>query len=67
MLDWRQHTFPYDRLKNLNALPEGVDPLIRELYLSDSEFQERFGMAKEAFTACPKWRQQALKSKNGLF
>lgn len=46
---------------------EGVDPSCRELYLSDAEFAEVFGMAKAEFSKQPKWKQVAAKKEKELF
>ncbi|CAM9268509.1 unnamed protein product [Phaeothamnion confervicola] len=45
----------------------GVDSARRELYLSDPEFKEVFGMSKADFEALPKWKQQAAKKVKDLF
>lgn len=63
--------FPKERLQSTCAhgwvLPAEVDPRVRELYLADEQFQELFGMRREAFEAQAKWRQQAQKKQVGLF
>lgn len=38
-----------------------------QTYLSSAEFREKFGMAKEAFTKLPKWKQNRLKMALLLF
>uniref|UniRef100_A0A3B3T7W3 Supervillin a n=1 Tax=Paramormyrops kingsleyae TaxID=1676925 RepID=A0A3B3T7W3_9TELE len=53
-------------------LPEGVDPLHLELYLSDEDFEVSLGskaleMTREAFEALPGWKQVKLKKVKGLF
>jgi hypothetical protein len=40
---------------------------MKEAYLSDSAFQEAFGMDKAAFAALPLWRRQQQKKAAGLF
>ncbi|XP_052398778.1 advillin-like isoform X1 [Carassius gibelio] len=54
-------------LKSPNQLPQGVDPGKREEYLSDAEFENLFGCTRENFQRLPKWRQNDLKKKAGLF
>ncbi|KAI4872381.1 hypothetical protein NFI96_033650 [Prochilodus magdalenae] len=48
-------------------LPEGVDPLHLELYLSDKDFQDLLQMTREEFSALPNWKQLNLKKSKGLF
>lgn len=59
---------PYERLKVVSTDPAtGIDITKREAYLSDEEFQEKFGMTKNAFYKLPKWRQNKLKISLHLF
>ena len=61
---------PYSILKgigNISLLPEGVDPLKREMSLSVEEFEEVFGMNKETFYRQPAWKQTNQKKKALLF
>ncbi|KAG9476532.1 villin-like protein [Eleutherodactylus coqui] len=53
--------------KNAEELPEGVDPTQKEMYLSDGDFANIFGMPKAQFYQLPKWKQQNIKKQNGLF
>ncbi|CAI9540027.1 unnamed protein product, partial [Staurois parvus] len=53
--------------KNAEDLPDGVDPSKKELYLSDSDFANMFGMPKAQFYQLPKWKQQNIKKQHGLF
>ncbi|XP_053386334.1 uncharacterized protein LOC123538762 isoform X4 [Mercenaria mercenaria] len=48
-------------------LPEGVDPLKLESYLSDEEFEAVLEMTREEFYALPGWKQQKLKQQVELF
>ena len=48
-------------------LPDGINPLIIESYLSDQEFQEVFGMNQTNFYSLPNWKQRELKQSAGLF
>ncbi|XP_058109143.1 villin-1 isoform X2 [Magnolia sinica] len=66
--DSKLKTFPYDRLKVTSDNPiTGIDMTKREAYLSDEEFQEKFGMTKKAFYELPKWRRDKLKMAVSLF
>lgn len=53
--------------KDVERLPEGVNPTCKELYLKDDEFEELFKMNRESFTSMPQWKQQSLKKQAGLF
>uniref|UniRef100_A0A8C7XLE9 Supervillin d n=1 Tax=Oryzias sinensis TaxID=183150 RepID=A0A8C7XLE9_9TELE len=48
-------------------LPEGVDPLRLEDYLSDEDFQTLLEMSRVEFNALPNWKQKNLKKSKGLF
>ncbi|XP_041829593.1 supervillin [Melanotaenia boesemani] len=48
-------------------LPEGVDPLRLEDYLSDQDFKTFFEMSRVEFNALPNWKQKNLKKSKGLF
>lgn len=54
-------------LLNGQPLPPGVLPDEREQNLNDEDFQEAFGMEREAFEALPLWKQRDLKVKAKLF
>lgn len=56
-------------LKELTSkpLPEGVDPLRIECYLSDKDFQTILEMARDEFYTLPNWKQLNLKKSKGLF
>ena len=61
---------PYCDLKDIkdtSLLPAGVDPLHRELSLSDEEFLEVFGMTKDSFGSLPAWKRTNQKKAKGLF
>ncbi|XP_039279258.1 villin-1 isoform X2 [Nilaparvata lugens] len=53
--------------KDPEKLPDGVDPLHKELHLSHPDFVTAFGMKYEDFAQLPKWRQENLKKAAGLF
>ncbi|XP_067863417.1 supervillin a isoform X3 [Heptranchias perlo] len=48
-------------------LPEGVDPLRLEIYLTDEDFQKALEMTREEFGILPSWKQVKLKKAKGLF
>uniref|UniRef100_A0AAQ4S3D1 Supervillin d n=1 Tax=Gasterosteus aculeatus aculeatus TaxID=481459 RepID=A0AAQ4S3D1_GASAC len=48
-------------------LPEGVDPLRLEDYLSDQDFKTLLGMSRVEFNALPNWKQKNLKKSKALF
>uniref|UniRef100_A0A3B3CTV5 Advillin n=1 Tax=Oryzias melastigma TaxID=30732 RepID=A0A3B3CTV5_ORYME len=62
-------SFPPDMLVNKQAseLPEGVDPALKEKYLSDGDFIDVFGVSKDDFVSLPQWKQLKLKKEKGLF
>uniref|UniRef100_A0A8B9QDK6 Villin like n=1 Tax=Apteryx owenii TaxID=8824 RepID=A0A8B9QDK6_APTOW len=53
--------------KTVDELPEGVDPAMKEYYLSDTDFHDIFGKSKHEFYQMPKWKQQNEKKQYGLF
>uniref|UniRef100_A0A672GQX5 Villin-like n=1 Tax=Salarias fasciatus TaxID=181472 RepID=A0A672GQX5_SALFA len=53
--------------KSVSDLPPGVDPSQREDYLSELDFERLLGTSRAEFTNMPKWRQNDLKKKAGLF
>ncbi|KAI9073613.1 hypothetical protein K1719_044425 [Acacia pycnantha] len=60
--------YPYDRLRVVSSNPvAGINVTVREVYLSDEEFREKFGMTKAAFYKLPKWKQNKLKMSLDLF
>ncbi|XP_063270700.1 supervillin isoform X10 [Prinia subflava] len=48
-------------------LPEGVDPLKLEIYLSDEDFEVALEMTRQEYNALPSWKQVNLKKAKGLF
>uniref|UniRef100_A0A8C5GMY2 Supervillin-like n=1 Tax=Gouania willdenowi TaxID=441366 RepID=A0A8C5GMY2_GOUWI len=48
-------------------LPEGVDPLRLEDYLSEEDFMTLLEMNRVEFNALPNWKQKNLKKSKGLF
>ncbi|XP_066554646.1 supervillin isoform X2 [Amia ocellicauda] len=48
-------------------MPEGVDPLRLEIYLSDEDFQKVLEMKRDEFNSLPNWKQINLKKSKGLF
>ncbi|TNN81289.1 Advillin [Liparis tanakae] len=61
-------TTVYDLINKLvNELPEGVDPTQKEKHLSDSDFNEVFGITKDDFASMPQWKQVNMKKLKGMF
>uniref|UniRef100_A0A8C9AMV8 Supervillin n=1 Tax=Prolemur simus TaxID=1328070 RepID=A0A8C9AMV8_PROSS len=48
-------------------LPEGVDPLKLELYLTDEDFEFALDMTRDEFGVLPGWKQVNVKKAAGLF
>ncbi|XP_063742449.1 supervillin-like isoform X3 [Eleginops maclovinus] len=61
-----QNTFPLAQLQ-ARPLPEGVDPLRLEIYLSDQDFEKALEMKREEYESLPGWKQVNLKKARGLF
>uniref|UniRef100_A0AAQ5ZXN8 HP domain-containing protein n=1 Tax=Amphiprion ocellaris TaxID=80972 RepID=A0AAQ5ZXN8_AMPOC len=61
-----QNTFPLAQLQ-ARPLPEGVDPLRLEIYLSDQDFEVALEMKREEYERLPGWKQVNLKKARGLF
>uniref|UniRef100_A0A668W255 HP domain-containing protein n=1 Tax=Oreochromis aureus TaxID=47969 RepID=A0A668W255_OREAU len=61
-----QNTFPLAQLQ-ARPLPEGVDPLCLELYLSDQDFEKALEVNREEYERLPGWKQVNLKKAKGLF
>ncbi|XP_024858358.1 supervillin a isoform X4 [Kryptolebias marmoratus] len=59
-------TYPLQELLT-RPLPEGVDPLRLEIYLSDQDFEKALEMSREEYGALPGWKQVNLKKAKGLF
>jgi len=47
--------------------PAGVEKTKRESYLSPQDFLSALGVDKEAFSKLPKWKQDGIKKKAGLY
>uniref|UniRef100_W5MKA4 Supervillin a n=1 Tax=Lepisosteus oculatus TaxID=7918 RepID=W5MKA4_LEPOC len=61
-----QTTYPLAELQ-ARPLPEGVDPLKLEIYLSDEDFETALELTREEFDALPGWKQVNVKKAKGLF
>uniref|UniRef100_A0A8C2ZSE4 Supervillin n=1 Tax=Cyclopterus lumpus TaxID=8103 RepID=A0A8C2ZSE4_CYCLU len=58
--------FPLAQLQ-ARPLPEGVDPLRLEVYLSDQDFEVTLEMTREEYEGLPAWKQVNTKKAKGLF
>ncbi|KAM9323583.1 supervillin isoform 2-T2 [Pholidichthys leucotaenia] len=61
-----QNTFPLAQLQ-ARPLPEGVDPLRLEIYLSEEDFEKALEVTREEYERLPGWKQVNLKKAKGLF
>uniref|UniRef100_A0A665XEU3 Supervillin n=1 Tax=Echeneis naucrates TaxID=173247 RepID=A0A665XEU3_ECHNA len=61
-----QKAFPLAQLQ-ARPLPEGVDPLRLEVYLSDQDFESALEMKREEYERLPGWKQVNIKKAKGLF
>ncbi|XP_052426394.1 supervillin isoform X12 [Carassius gibelio] len=59
-------TYPLADLQ-ARPLPEGVDPLRLEIYLSDEDFEKALEMSRSEYEALPGWKQVNVKKAKGLF
>ncbi|XP_065164723.1 LOW QUALITY PROTEIN: advillin [Atheta coriaria] len=60
--------YPVSVLKGpSDKLPAKVDPLVKELHLTHDDFVYVFKMQYKEFEVLPRWKQQELKKKVGLF
>ncbi|XP_062301904.1 supervillin isoform X3 [Osmerus eperlanus] len=58
--------YPLDDLLRA-PLPQGVDPLCLEVYLSDQDFQTILEMKRDEYDSLPSWKQVNLKKSKGLY
>ncbi len=60
---------PLQRINTSSApsIPPGIDATRKEEYLNEPEFQQVFGMDRDAFKKLPAWRQAQAKKKANLF
>lgn len=63
----KQGIYPYRVLKAGVKWPDGIDITKRETYLGDIEFEEVFGMSKEAYQSMRKHKRDLLKKEKNLF
>lgn len=59
-------TYPLEQLLQ-RPLPDGVDPIHLENYLSPEDFTKLMEMTLDEFQKLPAWRQTAVKKEKGLF
>eukprot|EP00908_Phaeocystis_cordata_P004619 Transcript_15017.p3 GENE.Transcript_15017~~Transcript_15017.p3 ORF type:complete len:80 (-),score=35.26 Transcript_15017:207-446(-) len=64
-LDPSTHRVAYDALRAGRA--EGIDPSIKEQYLSDEEFEVVMKVPRDQFASLKPWKRQQLKRNAGLF
>jgi len=61
--------YSIDKLKEKDAekLPSDVNPSLKEIYLSEDDFEKTFHMSHKEFTGLPQWKRTELKKAAGLF
>lgn len=64
--DYTRTSYTFEEL-TARVLPKGVDPLLKETYLSDEDFYEVFAMSKEDYEKKPKWKREEIKKQVGLY
>ncbi len=64
-LDPKTNKFPYEEL--FKKFPKGVNPVSKEEYLNDEEFEKVFKMKKDEFLKLKEWRRVDKKKEAGLF
>ncbi|KAF7489192.1 Supervillin [Sarcoptes scabiei] len=64
--DVNDSVYSYEYLKR-RPLPEGINVLCLESYLSDEEFESVFQMNREEFYSLPTWKQKIIKQEKELF
>jgi advillin len=66
--EYKKYTsfYPLDQLQE-NPPPEGVDVTKKEMYLSDEDFKEVFGMTKDEYMKYPEWKRISMKKEHDLF
>jgi len=63
----RTYSMAVLRIRDLDELPDEIDPTKKEDYLSDGDFEVEFGMTREDFIALPVWKQTILKKQSGIY
>ncbi|ELU00392.1 hypothetical protein CAPTEDRAFT_170352 [Capitella teleta] len=58
--------YPLEQLQE-HLPPVGVDVTKKEMYLSDEDFLEVFGMSKEKFLEFPEWKRINMRKEHDLF
>lgn len=61
-----QSRYSWEELQR-RPLPDGVDPLRLEFYITDEEFEEVVGMTRDEFATLPGWKQSNIKKEVGLY
>lgn len=61
-----QDTFTVEELKGMSGV-DGIDPTVKEAYLSDAGFMEAFGIDRSKFEGLAAWRKIDHKKRVGLF
>jgi len=67
--DGYRKTYPMTvlRLKDSDKLPDDIDPVHKEEYMTDGDLQREFNMDREKFASLPQWKKNDLKKKAGIY
>ena len=63
--DPQTHRYSFEQIHT--SRKDGVNPVCKELYLEDGDFEHIFGMSKKSFYSMRLWKQRDLKKRVGLF
>jgi len=64
-LDYNTNFYALDVLQK--GVPDKCNPAVREMYLSDADFEKIFKTKKADWEKLPKWKKDAAKKTNKLF
>ena len=53
--------------EQITSARDGLNPVCKELYLTDEDFRRVFGMDQGEFYRLPPWKQREKKKRVGLF
>ena len=62
--DPQTHRYSYE---HITSARDSLNPVCKELYLAEEDFQHIFGMDKMSFYSMKLWKQRELKKRVGLF
>mmetsp|Transcript_136813 Transcript_136813/g.249391 ORF Transcript_136813/g.249391 Transcript_136813/m.249391 type:complete len:873 (-) Transcript_136813:142-2760(-) len=65
--DPAEKSYDISAIQGSGNRPPDVDPAHKEMYLSEEQFKEVFGVTKDAFKKLAAWKQKSEKQKHQLF